>query len=228
MVLVPLAQDAIAEMAPPFLEKTILGFAAYQGGTDFAIRGLSRIDTAEARSDLVGLFDQTYDLRVRASIVHALAEMSTKDQLAFFASLLPWRPASLDDRIREYAILAIGRVGGDDGVQILQRFLSADGANAPDHIRSSIAIALASGESRAAIPVLIDLYGDSSGEVQDSVCESLLSLTHLGWCDGSGNVSRLQPQWRDWWAKNASTTKIYGTDHCPALNNAPSLPFQRE
>lgn len=221
-----MARDAISDMAPAFLEKTILDFAKHKDGTGFSITGLSRIDTAEARSDLVGLFNSTYNLRTRASIVHALAGMNSKDQLGFFASLLPGYATAPDDEGREYAILAIGRVGGEEGVQILQRFLNADRAKAPQHIRSVIAIALASGKSPAAIPILIDLYRDPSGEVQNSVCGSLLSLTHMNWCDGSGNVSGLQSQWRDWWAKNASTAKIYGTRDCPALNKTPSLPLK--
>jgi hypothetical protein len=220
------ARDAISEMAPAFLEKTILGFANYQDGAGFAIRGLSRIDTADARNDLVSLFDRTSDLGIRGSIVHALAEMNSGDQLKFFASLLPGHVSSAEDEIRQYAILAIGRVGGDDGIEMLGQFLRVHGADASTRTRSVVAIALASGGSRKAIPILINMYGDSNGEVQNSVCGSLLTLTHTSWCDGSGDVFKLQAEWRRWWRKDQSTAKIYGTNDCPTLNHAPSLPIE--
>jgi hypothetical protein len=35
------------------------------------------------------LFDKSTDLNIRESIVHALAETNSSDQLGFFASLLP-------------------------------------------------------------------------------------------------------------------------------------------
>jgi len=54
------------------------------------------------------------------------------------------------------------------------------------------------------------LHGDSDGEVQNSVCGSLLSLTHMSWCDGSGDGSRLQSEWRRWWGKDPLITRIYG------------------
>ena len=222
------ARDAISDMAPVFLEKTILGFAKYRDGAEFAIKGLSRIDTAEARGELIGLFDETSDLGVRRSIVHALAEMNSADQLDFFASLLPGHISESDDNIRQYAVLAIGRLGGEGGVETLQQFLRVYGAQASVRTRSVIAIALASGVSRKAIPILIGMYADSSGEVMNSVCGSLLSLTHMSWCDGSGNVSRLQSEWRAWWAENAPTAKLFGTDTCPALNDAPTLPLERQ
>ncbi|HMH14406.1 MAG TPA: HEAT repeat domain-containing protein [Edaphobacter sp.] len=220
------ARDAISEMAPAFLEKAILGFANYQDGAGFATRGLSRIDTAEARNDLVDLFDRTSDLGIRGSIVHALAEMNSGDQLKFFASLLPGQVSSAEDEIRQYAILALGRVGGDHGVEVIRQFLSIHGAEASPRTRSVSAIALASGKSRKAIPILIGMYGDSNGEVQNSVCGSLLSLTHMSWCDGSGDVSKLQAEWRRWWSKDQSAAKIYGTNACPTLDHAPSLPTE--
>ena len=220
------ARDAISEMAPAFLEKTILGFARYPDGVGLAIRGLSRIDTAEARNDLVALFNNASALTVRGSIVHALAQMDSRDQLGFFASLLPGHVSPTEDEIRQYAILAIGRVGGDQGVEILRQFVRIHGSEESARTRSVVAIALASAGSRNAIPALIDMYGDTNGEVQNSVCGSLLSLTHMGWCDGSGDVSKLQSEWRRRWKRDQSSAKIYGTNDCPTMKNAPSLPIE--
>lgn len=160
------------------------------------------------------------------SIVHSLAQMNSRDQLEFFVGLLPGRQSAAEETMRQYAILAIGRLGGDAGVRILQQFLRFHGAESSEHTQSVIAIALASGGSRKAIPILIDMYGDTSGDVQNDVCGSLLSLTHMGWCGGSGDVPKLQSEWRRWWKKNGSSAKMYGTGNCPSLNDVPSLPAE--
>lgn len=220
------ARDAISEMAPTFLEKTILAFADDRGGAELAIRGLSRIDTAESRKDMAGLFNGTPDLRTRESIVHSLAQMNSGDQLQFFARRLPGRQSAAEDMIRQYAILAIGRLGGDAGAETLRQFLHTHGAELSARTRSVTAIALASGGSRKAIPILIDMYGDENGEVQNEVCGSLVSLTHMGWCDGSGDVPKLQSEWRRWWSKNRLNARIYGTTDCPSVNHASSLPIK--
>lgn len=213
------ARDAINEMAPTFLEKTILQFAVmYPNEADAAIRGLSRIDTAETRRDLVGLYDSTTDWKVAESIVRALAQMNSKDQIKFFAGLLPGHVSPPEDRIRQYAILAIGRLDGNDGVEILRQFLRADATKMSEHTRYVVAIALANGGSRRAVPVLINMYRDPSDEVQSGVCDSLESLTHRNWCDGTIDIAGMQSEWRSWWAKNSSTVRIFGTNECPAEN----------
>jgi HEAT repeat protein len=163
-------------MAPAFSEKKIKGFAGNSQTQLLAVRGLERIDTAESRADLVDLFDKSSDLHFRASIVLALARMNSPDQLPFFTSLLPGHSSEIDDSIREVAALSIGRVGGDGGVDQLASFLTASGSEASPRFRSAIAVALASGKSRNAVPVLINLYRDNDGQVRSSVCGSLESL----------------------------------------------------
>src|SRR5947208_15250858 len=46
------------------------------------------------------------------------------DQLGFFAGLLPGHSSEPEDRIRQWAVLAIGRLGGDHGVDLLSSFLN--------------------------------------------------------------------------------------------------------
>ncbi|HEX3968168.1 MAG TPA: HEAT repeat domain-containing protein, partial [Edaphobacter sp.] len=182
----------------------------------FAVKGLERIDTAESRADLVDLFERSFDLRLRTSIVLALAEMNSSDQLSFFASLLPGHSSEAEERIREFAALAIGRLGGDGGVDQLASFLTISGSQASPGLRSAIAIALASGRSKKAVPVLINLYDDDSdnGLVQNSVCGSLESLTHRNWCVRASGQPDYQTPWPDWWRRNAATTNLYGFDQC--------------
>jgi len=70
------------------------------------------LPTPESRRDLIHLFDTTSDLRLRWSIVKALAAMGTAEELEFFSSLLGGRSTELDDKIRQYAALGLGRIGG--------------------------------------------------------------------------------------------------------------------
>jgi hypothetical protein len=218
-----MARDAISEMAPPFLEKTILEFAANANTVSLAVKGLSRIDTEESRADLVNLFDKSTDLNIRESIVKALAEMSSSDQLAFFANLLPGPGLEPEDRIRQWAVLAIGRFGGDRGVDFLSSFLNGSGTKPSPWLRSVAATALSSGKSKRAIPILIDMYSDPDGLVQNNICGSLMSLTHHTWCDGSGQAARLQSTWQDWWQEHGSSIRVYGPEDCIAPSEAPPL-----
>lgn len=219
------ARDAISEMAPPFLEKMISEFAANPYTASFAVKGLSRIDTDESHADLVKLFDKSTDLNIRESIVHALAETNSSDQLGFFAGLLPGHTSEPEDRVRQWAVLAIGRLGGDHGVDLLSSFLNGTSTRPSPWLRSVIATALSSSRSKSAIPILIDMYGDADGLVRNNVCGSLMSLTHRRWCDGSGQTARLQSSWRNWWQENGSSTKVYGTEECTTPNEAPPLNF---
>ena len=219
------ARDAIGEMAPALLEKTIAGFADRPETARFAVKGLERIDTATSRADLVTIFDKSGDLAFRASVVEALAEMNSSDQLAFFASLLPGHASEIDDRVRDWAVLAIGRLGGDRGVEVLGSFLRTSGAQASPQLRATIATALASGQSKRAIPVLIELYSDSDGLVQNNVCGSLQSLTHRFWCSIPASETDFQSAWRRWWRKHEAMTRIYGVDQCPVIGKSENLDY---
>jgi hypothetical protein len=208
------ARDAISEAAPPFLEKTIFEFASSPNTVSFAVKGLSRMDTGESRSDLVNLFSSTTDPRIRESIVEALAEMSSSDQIDFFMSLLLASGSEPDDKILQWAILAIGLHGGERGVEFLGSLQTSKSTQPSPGLRSVIATALSTSKSPRAIPILIEMYTDPDSLVRNNVCASLMSLTHRTWCDGSGQTTRLQPTWRAWWQKHSSSTKIYGPDEC--------------
>lgn len=192
------AREAIAEMAPEFLEKTI-GFATGSIKTPaLAVKGLGQIDTSESRADLIKLYDISMDLGVRDGIVYALANMATADQFHFFAELLPGRSTPIDDQIRRWAALGLGHIGGDDA-------------------RVAVAVALSKTKSKAAVPLLIQMYSDNDNTVTNAVCGALKQLTHYEWCDGSGTEARVQQaRWRRWWKANAARLKMYGSDECPS------------
>ncbi|HMD07626.1 MAG TPA: HEAT repeat domain-containing protein [Candidatus Acidoferrum sp.] len=214
------ARDAISQAAPPFLEKTIFEFASNPDTVPFAVKGLSRINTNESRSDLVNLFNSSTDPRIRESIVEALAEMSSSDQMDFFTGLLLASGSEPNDKILQWAILAIGRHGGDRGVDFLGSLQTSKSTQPSPWLRSVIATALSTSKSPRGIPILIEMYADPDSLVRNNACGSLMSLTHRTWCDGSGQTARLQSTWRDWWQKHAVSTRIYGPDECIAPNQA--------
>ena len=213
----PRAREAIAEMAPPFLEKTLLGFANGPWTTAIlAVEGLGQIPTSESRSDLISLFDKSADLGLRAFIVQKLAGIGTTQEVAFFSSLLAGRSTSLDDKIRQFAVLGLGRIGGKEAVMALESALR----NLSPEVRAWAAMALGNTKDPGAVPVLIRMYADESGRVESGVCSALMTLTHYKWCPGDGNAKEVQARWRRWWRSHASRLPLYDTDHCPAPGDA--------
>jgi len=203
-----LSREAIAEMAPGFLEKMIMEFAGDPNFPHLAVEGLRKSRTPESRNFLMEMFDKTVDLRLRADIVRALAEMATPDQFEFFASLLPGRSTKLDDDIRKYAAFGLGQIGGDRAVNAL---INTPRSPNPE-FNAAIIVALGNTKSRKAFPALFDLYSDSA--TRNDVCGALASATHLTWCDGSGEVEPAQSKWRKWWKRNGSTIRLYGPEEC--------------
>jgi hypothetical protein len=210
------ARQAIAEMAPPFLEETLLSFANRPGDERLTVEGLGQIATAESRRDLIALFDRSADLPLRAKIVEKLAGIGTPQEIAFFGSLLAGGTTAWDDEVGMFAALGLARIGGPGVVKNLASALPA----ASVRIRDAIVQALGNSRERDAVPVLIRLYADTDGLIQNSVCGALATLTHFQWCGGSGNTAELQTQWIDWWRKNGAQLPLFGPDQCPASTSA--------
>jgi hypothetical protein len=210
------AREAIAEMAPEFLEKTIAGFASGPSPTpNLAVKGLVEIDSTESRTDLIRLYDKSTDLGLRNEIVQALAGLSTPDQLQFFVDLLPGRSTEIDDRIRQWAVLGLGHIGGD----VAARALAGGLANSNVQVRLAVAAALGNTRSRSAVPPLIRMYGDNDNAVRKEVCGALIELTHREWCDGSArSVVVQQTRWLRWWKAKGAQIALYGNHECPNGN----------
>ena len=205
-------------MAPAFLEKTLLGFATQPEWASAAVEGLGRIPTGDSRRDLVSLFDASADLRLRSLIVQKLAEIGTPREMPFFASLLPGRGKALDDQARKFAALGLRQLGGREAVKDLEK---APRSPNPE-VRAWVAMALGNTRDGGAIPAFIRMYSDEDGRVQGAVCSAMITLTHLQWCDESGNVKQSEARWHNWLASHPSPLTLYGADECPAWGT--SLP----
>ncbi len=227
------AQEAIAEMAPEFLEKTILAFSKDTQSQDLAVNGLGQIPTAESRTDLVALFDQSTDMNLRTKVVEALAYIATKDQIDFFSSLLPGRSTKADDEIRKWAALGLGRIGGDEAATALMRttlmrttLMRTTARNNPNpEVRATIATALGNTRSRLAVPALINMYDPKDGQTSSAVCDGLTTLTHYSFCnDDVSNAKKAQARWLGWWHARDTRTPLYANTQCVDLSKLKTVP----
>lgn len=180
------AEEAIAEMAPGFLEDLIVSFANEQYGEQYAIIGLRHLNTPSSRKALVQLYDKSADILFRQAVVEALAELGNPEQLEFFASLLPGRQTSAEGGIRMSAVRGLGRVGGSKAVEVLAHFQTQD-----QRLEDELNYALGNSRSREAVPVLIERW---ALETQNSTCAALGELTHRSWCSGDG--TNPVPRWK--------------------------------
>ena len=208
------AREAIAEMAPEFLEKHIAGFATNPVRTpELTVTGLSHISTDESRADLIKLYDSSTDLALRGQIVEALAGIATENEVTFFSQLLPGRSAPADDRVREWALLGLGHIGGAAAAHALAETPASQSLD----LRRDVVIALGNTKSRVAVAPLIQRYGDD--RLNNDVCGSLEELTHYVWCDGSGGEpGMVRKRWSNWWSLHGPQVKLYGNDQCPEWN----------
>jgi hypothetical protein len=207
------AQEAIAEMAPEFLEDLITSFADDQYGKQYAVIGLRHLNTASSRKALVQLYDKSTDIVFRRAVVEALVELGNPDQLEFFASLLRGRQTSANEEIRISALRGLGRIGGSKAVNELAHFQAQD-----QRLEGELIYALGNTRSKEAVPVLI---GRWTRETNNSTCGALGELTHRSWCRGDG----INPvsHWKHWWQRHQSEAIIYGDDNCAGALNGPPI-----
>ena len=207
------AEEAIAEMAPEFLENLITSFADDQYGKQYAVIGLHHLNTTSSRRALVQLYDKSADIWFRRAVVEALAELGNPEQLEFFASLLPGRQASAEEEIRISAVRGLGRIGGAGAVDLLAHFQAQD-----QRLENERNYALGNSRSKEAVSVLIESWTPGT---QNSTCAALGELTHRSWCHGDG--TNPVPLWRQWWKQHQSAETIYGEGNCSGALNGPPL-----
>ena len=201
------ARAAIVESAPSFLESLIARFAADEQFGTSAIEALGRIASSDSRTHLKNLLRGSPEAR-RSPILLALARMGHPEDTEFLSGVL--RDETMDPTSRRYAALGLGHIGGDRVVERLERVLPAASAE----LRPSIAMALGNTRSRAAVPVLIGMFGNNPS--RNEVCGALRTLTHRAWCDGTADdPAATRRQWLRSWSEDGPTAPIFGPDTCP-------------
>jgi hypothetical protein len=209
------ARDALIESAAPFLDSLIARLAATDGFKGRAVEALGRMGTSSSRAHLKDLFRRSSDVD-RPAIALALATIGDRAVAEFFATLL--EDGTTDPVSRRYAALGLGRIGGDGAVRALERVLPA----ASPEVRRSIATALGNTRSRAAVPVLVSMFGNNPAH--NEVCGALTTLTHRAWCDGTtDDPAAKRTRWMRWWRQTGSKASIHGPDSCPPDSIAPLL-----
>jgi HEAT repeats len=217
------AAGALFEMAPLFLEAEIVKLVRARGHEGGVLSGaaaaLAEINSPSSRQELIAWFDRSKDLRLRSTIVEAIARTGHAENLLFLASLLPGHSAEPDDYVRRWAALGIGLIGGDAAVVVLR-----DAPESPNpHLNRTIVQALGNANASSAVPVLIERARGRDGYVSNDVCSALIVLTHRQWCDGSADVTAMQARWRRWWEANGARATIYRLDDCPDRSLLPSV-----
>lgn len=150
----------------------------------------------------------------------ALARIGHRDDVDFFVDLMQDR--TLDLAVWRYAALGLAYVGGDEAVRHLER--ASRGATPAT--RSAIVNALANTQSRAAVPVLIDMFNaDTSYEI----CVAMQTLTRRNWCRGipSRNPATARARWWRFWKQHGSQSAIYARA-CPSEGGSTSQPRSSE
>ena len=207
------AREALVETAPPFLEALLARFAAEDQFGTSAIDALGRIATPGSRSHLKTFARGGRTTRQSAAAL-ALARIGHPADAQFLASVL--EDGRAGDATRGYAALGLGSMGGDHAVRLLESALPTTAGG----VRSKVATALGNTRSRAAVPLLIAMFGEDATD--NAVCNALNTLTHHRWCDAMASESAVtRRRWRRAWRAKSRTAVVYGPNDCPATAPTP-------
>ncbi len=215
----------ITSVAPPFLEKTIVGMLD-SNYWNSAMAGLRRLNTERARSIIAGVATQQYGYRsvnkrddpdgvddARNLAIGYLGEMGDRCYL----SLILDRASSAkpNSKTRRAATYAAATLGGADSLPFLLKLLQ--GQNRDDQILA--ARALPATASRAAVAVLIDLLRERDELLSGAALAGLISLTHRSPARDLNHKyleapAAQYPAWLRWWTRHAESAPIYSPKEC--------------
>lgn len=200
------SRAALIEAAPQHLARELAQFA--EEGMLNAPDALRRIGTAESVALLRGLLD-SQNAAVRNATLYALAGLGRGDDVKLFATLLA--DATIDRSERGLAALALGKIGGDSVVPLLESAAS----NGPAELRRTIVTALGHTRSPLAVGAIARITDD---DTRNEMCGSLRMLTHTVWCDGSlFDVDARARRWLREWSAQSPRPALHGLEDCDVL-----------
>ena len=207
------AAAAITELAPPFLEDTLIELTK----TNFvrsAITALRKANTRKTRAALAEIAIGSDDATLRIEAIQNLGR--TKDPA--YLPMLVQSMASGNKEIQNAAAEAAGTLGGVAAVQLLSAFT----LDAEPEKRIAGASGLGKTRARQAVPVLIGLLVDTDSNVRQVAVSSLWLLTHHaaleanGWSDVSTaeSATSVHQRWVRWWRSHGATSEMHDMTDC--------------
>lgn len=207
------AGQVIANLAPPFLEKTILQMLDSPQLRYFAVRGLHNLGTPAAHQALVSFVKDSPPIQSAGEYQDAIryiGEIGDRNDLAVLLEVAHANPP--DSYNRDVAMESAGKVGGDGAVPLLAAELKDQSAD----VRQSAVRALYSTGSRAAVPVLIELLRSPEERVSETAEFGLQVLTHHRATEPNSEVkpAATYPKWTQWWNTHRESATIFKDDQC--------------
>jgi len=207
------AAQVIANLAPPFLEGTILQMLDSPELKYFAVRGLRSLGTPTAHRALVNFVKQSPPAQSAGEYQDAiryLGEIGNQNDVALLLEVARANPP--DSYRRAVAMESAGKVGGDDAVPLLAAELKDQSID----VRQSAVRALYSTGSRAAVPVLIELLRSPDERMSGTAEFGLQVLTHRRATKPNSETkpATTYPRWTQWWNTHRENTTIFKYDQC--------------
>ena len=214
------AAQVIANLAPPFLEETIIHMLDSEQWSYLGVRGLRNLGTPSAHRALVAFVKNSEPTPISGAYQEAIryiGEAGGRNDLDMLLEVA--HSNSAESSSRELAIEAAGEVGGDDAVPLLAR----ETKNPSIDTRQAAVRGLYLGGSRKAVPLLIELLRSPEERVNGTAEFGLQVLTHRfpAGTSTKENPSSAYLKWIHWWNTHRDTATIFKYDEC-----GESLPFE--
>jgi len=207
------AANVIADLAPPFLEGTILQMLDSPDLKYYGVRGLHNLGTPTAHQALVSFVRNSQTTRETGAYQDAIRYLGQMGDHTDLAMLLRVARANLpDSSSRELAMESAGEVGGDDAVPLLVAELKDPSID----VKQSAVRALYLTGSINAVPVLIELLRSTEERVSWTAEFGLQVLTHRSATTPNSGVTpaTTYAKWNQWWNTHRDSVTIFKYDQC--------------
>jgi len=201
-----LALGAITQHPQEFLEAVILNLSQDPQTISASITGLEKLGTDRAKKRLAELTASAFEESVRQPATTALAELGDTNYCGLMLQLMNLRQGYTS----EIAARGAGLLCGEKAIPQLALLLLRQPGDFPPY---EIAYALGNTGSRAAVPMLIELLGNSDVGVRRAAKEALYTLTHRQ--SNSDDSGADRQDWVSWWSLQGKTAQIFTPAECP-------------
>ncbi|HWZ52318.1 MAG TPA: HEAT repeat domain-containing protein [Granulicella sp.] len=207
------AARALAGIAPPSLEETLLGFINNPEFRRYAALAFHRLNTPRSMDAMAELM-QGPVTNEQMEAGRYLAETGNQR----------WYPllrdaAEKNVRISSYPAYA-AELGGDKALPMLIAF-----AKSPDRefTGGNAIMAMGSTGARNAIPVLLDYLNSPDVNISDRAAYALQLMTHRTAARDKLNRNRRteSAEWSQWWKREGATARIYKDTECGEMIQLP-------